>query len=468
MKRNSIILLITLLFFVLFPWMTTQAGKKIFLMADPHVMNPSLVDSPDNLAWQAYLANSKKMDDLSAPVMDRMTQLIISERPDLLLIAGDLTKDAEIESHDYITNKLTEIKEAGIPICVIPGNHDYSYQGESQVYRNNTSTHTKTVNKNLIPERYKDFGYGAGTEIHESTLSYATQLWPGLTLIGIDTGQTAKIEEDAVTWVCKKAIEAKKKGDQVIVMMHHSLMPHIYWQQTIHANSVIEDHENIRDQLMAAGVKVVLSAHYHVSDITRYTDAGGQEIYDICTGSSISYPCDYRILTFDDQFKTLQISTKSLTDLEGYEDFPSYAQDRLHTAVKTWTVKRFSGLGLENIGQLLADVVADIFIIHAEGNEPQNPESEGIAESLDTFPLMGIFGETMLSILGDYPSREEIENVVNDRTLTITMPEVPTAIRNVTAEQQTNGPWYTLQGIRLTGEPTQPGLYLHNGKVQIK
>lgn len=468
MKRNRIISLIILLLLILFPGLPTQAGKKIILLADPHVMDPSLVDSPDNQAWQAYLADSKKMVDLSAPIMDRMTQVIINEQPDLLLIPGDLTKDAEIESHNYIIKKLTEIKEAGISICVIPGNHDYSYQGESQVYRDNTSTHTKTVNKDLIPERYKDFGYGVGTEIHSSSLSYVTELWPGLTLIGIGTGQTAKIEDEAVTWICQKALETKKKGNQVIVMMHHALLPHIFRQEAIHANSVIENHETVRDQLMAAGVKVVLTGHYHVSDITRYTDAGGQELYDICTGSPISYPCDYRILTFDDQFKILQISTKSLTELEGYEDFPSYAEDRLRTAVKTWTIKRSSEIGQEILAQLMANVVADIFIIHAEGNEPQNPDSEGIAKTLSTFSLMGLLGDTMLSILGDYPSPDETENVVDDRTLTITMPEIPTAIRNVTAEQQPDNVWYSLQGIRLTGEPTQPGLYLHNGKVHIK
>ena len=315
---------------------------------------------------------------------------------------------------------------------------------------------------------YADYGYGATSVFDGVSMTYSCEPVSGLVVIGINSGKNASIATETLHWVCQQASAATSAGKKVIVMMHHALLPHIFRQEAIHANSVIENHETVRDQLMAADVKVVLTGHYHVSDITRYTDAGGQELYDICTGSPISYPCDYRILTFDDQFKTLQISTKSLTELEGYEDFPSYAEDRLRTAVKTWTIKRSSEIGQEILAQLMANVVADIFIIHAEGNEPQNPDSEGIAKTLSTFSLMGLLGDTMLSILGDYHSPDETENVVNDRTLTITMPEMPTAIRNVTAEQQPDNVWYSLQGIRLTGEPTQPGLYLHNGKVHIK
>ena len=127
-------------------------------------------------------------------------------------------------------------------------------------------------------------------------------------LIGIDSGQTATVDEDAVTWACTKAKEAKDKGQQVIAMMHHALLPHIYAQELIHMNSVVSNNEEIRDQLMAAGIKVMLTGHYHISDITRYTNPQGQEIYDVCTGSPIAYPCDYRVLTFNDDFSRLKIS----------------------------------------------------------------------------------------------------------------------------------------------------------------
>lgn len=447
---------------------SATADKKIYLLSDIHVMSPELLDSPDNQAWQAYLADSKKMVDLSMPIFNQLCRQIIAEKPDLLLISGDLTKDAEKASHEHVINKLTEIEAAGIPVFVIPGNHDRDWQPDGKIYQNNTTEDAKLLSSKRLPEHYRDFGYGESSELHSTTLTYATEIWPGLTLIGIDSGQTADVDADAVTWVCQKAKEAKDKGQQVIAMMHHALLPHIYEQELIHVNSVISNNEEIRDQLMAAGVKVILTGHYHISDITRYANPQGQEIYDVCTGSPIAYPCDYRVLTFNDDFSRLKISTKSVTEIDDVPNFKDYAKGRLHKAVETWAAKRFTFSEIGFINALAASIVADIFIIHAEGNEPQSDSSSLMSQFASIAPEG--FNEIVQSMLGDYPSPEEKDNVVDDRELTITMPILPTAIRQAATTPETDHPvWYTLQGVRLDGVPTTSGIYLQNNrKVIIK
>jgi 3',5'-cyclic AMP phosphodiesterase CpdA len=447
---------------------SATADKKIYLLSDIHVMSPELLDSPDNAAWQAYLSESKKMVDLSVPIFNKLCSQIIADKPDLLLIAGDMTKDAEKASHEYVINKLTEIEASGIPVFVIPGNHDRDWQADGKVYQNNTAEDAKLLSSKRFPLRYEHFGYGEGSDLHGTTLTYATELWPGLTLIGIDTGQTATIDADAVTWARKKANEAKNKGQQVIVMMHHALLPHIYGQAFIHASSVVANNEEIRDQLMAAGIKVVLTGHYHVSDITRYTNPQGQEIYDICTGSPISYPCDYRILTFNHDFSELKIATKSVTEINEVPNFKDYAKGRLHDAVKIWAGKRIAFSEIGFINELVAGYVADVFVIHAEGNEPQSDNTTLVSQLAAFAP--DIFNEVILSMLGDYPSPEEKDNVVDDRELTITMPALPTAIRQLPTTPVADHPvWYTLQGVRLNSAPTLPGIYLKNGqKVIVK
>lgn len=442
------------------------SDKKIYTLSDVHVMSPLLLDSPDNLAWQEYLADSKIMMDYSKPVFDKLCSQIITDKPDLLLIVGDMTKDGEIESHEYVINKLTEIESAGIPVFVIPGNHDRGWQQNAKIYRNNIAEDTKYTSMSRFSNYYKDFGYGEGSELHGTTLTYATEIWPGLTLIGIDSGQTAAVDEDAVTWACTKAKEAKDKGQQVIAMMHHALLPHIYAQELIHVNSVVSNNEEIRDQLMAAGVKVMLTGHYHISDITRYTNPQGQEIYDVCTGSPIAYPCDYRVLTFNDDFSRLKISTKSVTEINEVPNFNDYAKGRLHKAVETWAAKRFTFSEIGFINALAASIVADIFIIHAEGNEPQSDNSALMSQFASIAPEG--FNEVIQSMLGDYPSPEEKDNVVDDRELTITMPAIPTAIRQLPTTPVADQPvWYTLQGVRLNSTPTLPGIYLKNGQKVI-
>ena len=462
------------------------ADKKIYLLSDIHVMAPSLLDSQDNAVWKAYLAENKKMQDLSVSVFDLLVERIKADKPDLLFISGDLTKDAEYESHKYVVDKLADIEAAGIRVFVIPGNHDRFYQEGACRYADNSSTEVASMTQDDFQAYYEPYGYGETSELHGSTLTYAVDLYAGLTLIGIDTGQFAIIDEGAVAWACQKAAAARDRGQQVIVMMHHTLIPHFYDQESFHPLSVVRDNERIRDQLMEAGVKVVLTGHYHVSDIMRYVNSQGQEIYDICTGSPISYPCDYRVLSFDDQFTRLSIATSSISSFPGfYEgDFPPYAKSRLQETVAVWGEKKLSErISNQLVLSLANQFVTSAFVIHAEGNEPQNPDTEATLDQFETVETLGrilagnssLFqtieevGQSVKSILGDYPSDDDRYNVVDDRQLSITMPSVPSAIRQVTADEAASDDWHTLQGVRLSSRPSSPGIYLHGGqKVLVK
>jgi Predicted phosphohydrolases len=107
---------------LLFLCLTIQikADKTIYLLADTHVMSPSLLDSSDNTAWQEYLAEHRNMQDLSVPIYNQLIEQIITDHPDALLICGDLTKDGETASHEYVLERLRKVEAAGIPVFVIP------------------------------------------------------------------------------------------------------------------------------------------------------------------------------------------------------------------------------------------------------------------------------------------------------------------------------------------------------------
>ena len=477
MLRNLSIRIAALL--MLLMAVQAQADKTIYLLADIHVMSPSLLDSNDNIAWQKDLADQRKMQDLSAVVFNQIIEQTITDHPDALLICGDLTKDGEKASHDYVIERLRKVKEAGIPVYVIPGNHDHGEKEECRKYADNTYTPAEGgYTEAQFRTAYQEFGYGEGSELYEGSLCYATELFPGLTLIGIDTDVIAHVRSKAIKWVSQKAKEAHEQGNQVICMAHNSLIPHFYGQESFMPLSVIDNHEILRDSLMNAGVKVVFTGHYHISDNTRYTDSEGREIYDICTGSPISYPCDYRKLVFDDQFQQLKISTKSITSLEGYDDFPAYAKGRLQDAFQRWADNWFEEHHIsELVSEAMAPSIAQAFIIHAEGNEPSNPATAETVQIFDDIlafvPL--IMGDaskitevclSIKSMLGDYPSEEESDHVVDDRQLTITLYGDPSAIRS---HRMTPGDdvWYTLQGQRLSTKPVKSGAYIHNGKIMI-
>lgn len=488
---KTTILINTILLLCLISTDICSANKKICVLADMHVMAPSLIDDQNNKEWKEYLKTCKSMVDLSVPIFDAIINNIIQERPDLLLIVGDLTKDSEIESHEYVLNKLTKIKQSGIPVYVIPGNHDRGWMQRALIYQNDTCTTAETIDNDGFETMYVDYGYGSDTERYGSTLNYLVEPFSGLTVIGIDSGIWSTFREGSIDWACEKAKAAQAKGNQVLVMMHHMLMPHYYYQNNIFELSVPTDYSDIRDKFIQAGIKIVLTGHSHTSDITRYTDASGREIYDVCTGSPISYPCDYRILTFNDTFSTLSIKTKSLTTLNGFDDFPSYAKERLKESVKNWTQNWMAGkTGIDYIEDeefgsnslminAISQALSNSFTIHAEGNEPENPDSKEavlIFEDLLYYMKNRNFSNaeiienislSMKSILGDYPSENDKYNIVNDRTLTIQMPSLVDGIKEIKYKNPKESLWYTLEGIQLSEKPRHPGMYIYQGRKHM-
>lgn len=493
MRQTKIVIITIVLISLCFISTTTQAiSKKICVLADIHIMAPSLIDDQSNKEWQKYLKTCKTMQDLSIPIFDAVENSILLDKPDLLLIVGDLTKDSEVESHKYILKKLTKIKNSGIPIYVIPGNHDRGWMPRAFKYRNDTCTVAETIDNDGFGELYADYGYGSDTERYGSTLNYMVEPFPGLTIFGVDSGIWCTFREGSIDWVCQKAKEAQSKGNQVLVMIHHMIMPHYYYQNNIFELSIPTDYPEIREKFMKAGIKVILSGHSHTSDITRYTDSSGKEIYDVCTGSPLSYPCDYRMLTFDNNFSKLTITTKSITNLPGYSDFPAYAKERLKESVKNWTQNWMSektGIEYEEdeeegnnnlLISVTSQALSNSFTIHAEGNEPANPEStEAVMifddllryiknHNLSNEEIIENISLSMKSVLGDYPSETDKYNVVNDRMLTIQMPNLTNGIEKATANES-NASWYTLQGIRLSAPPTHSGIYIQQGKkIYIK
>ena len=122
MNMKRVLLLITLLVGI---WcgVGAQTQKKIVVLSDPHVMAPSLLVS-EGTAWTNYLNRERKMVDNSQQLYDEMMTRIMTTSPDLVLITGDLTKDGEQVSHEYVISKLDKLRASGIQVLVIPGNHD--------------------------------------------------------------------------------------------------------------------------------------------------------------------------------------------------------------------------------------------------------------------------------------------------------------------------------------------------------
>lgn len=402
---------------------------KIVVLSDPHVMAPELLVS-NGYAWTKYMNGQRKMVDYSQVLFDEMVIRLKDDiKPDLVLITGDLTKDGERLSHEYVKGKLDELRASGIRTLVIPGNHDRGGSIDAVVYDNILTYPAEVATDEWFATQYADYGYGESSEREATTLTYACEPVSNLVVIGIDSGIEGTLSAQTLSWVVDKAKAATASGKRVIAMMHHPLIPHVTNAESLVPTYVVSNHDYIRNALIDAGIKVIFTGHFHTSDIAKdYNDEITKEIFDVNTGSLISYPCDYREVTISDDLMQLSLTTGHITSLTGDDNFSSdLSKARLHSSVKKMVKEKMeakAGIAAKLMAatiESMATLVADAFIVHAEGNEA-DVDTEAIMKGLSpAFIMMSGTEDMCRSMLKDKAPYgiEGRENVTNDLILSI-------------------------------------------------
>ena len=355
----------------------TLGQTKIAVISDAHVISEELAEN--GAAWETTVSGSRKLLDYSKEVFDVLMAKFASEKPDILLISGDLTEDGGLKSHEYVAGELAKLEAAGVKVYVIPGNHDIG----------------TSLSESSFAEKYHAFGYDEGYEKDANSLSYACEPVPGLVLIGIDSHSGA-LTGGTLNWVCAQAEKAREAGKQVIAMMHHPLFPHISGAEIFVESYAISDFETVRNRLADAGIRVILTGHFHVTDNAKDWNADKTaEIYDLNTGSTVSYPCDYRMLTLTlaGDNPSLRVKREKVTEVPSNADFQTLAENRLRASVenkaKSEISKKISSstnplakFVSEEVQNKLAQLAGSVFIVHAEGDEDQSEEATNLKNEL--------------------------------------------------------------------------------------
>ncbi|KAB8332056.1 metallophosphoesterase [Scytonema tolypothrichoides VB-61278] len=209
-------------------------------------------------------------------VLEHLTQLNI----DFLLLPGDLTQHGEPENHAWLQERLAQLP---FPTYVIPGNHDVPV----------VKANEQSIAALDFPHYYRKFGYEDTDELY-----YTCQLLPGVRLIGLNSNcfddqgqQVGRLDTQQLRWL--EEVLAGAADDFVLVMVHHNVVEHLP-NQSRHpmANRyMLGNAPELLQILKRYGVRLVFTGHLHIQDVA---DSDG--VYDITTGSLVSYPHPYRIL----------------------------------------------------------------------------------------------------------------------------------------------------------------------------
>lgn len=324
--------------------------KDVLVMSDIHVMSPELLIK-EGSAFDKYLASDRKLLAESKDIYYTMIDTILARKPELVLIPGDLTKDGEKLSHQLVAEQLQRLKKAGIQTLVVPGNHDVN-NPHAYVFDGDQTRYAETVSDEEFAEIYSDFGYGSKAQRDPQSLSYAIKALKDVVVIGIDACKydentfvsqgaekdvcvtSGRIKPETLEWIEKQAQQARDNGKQVLALMHHNLVEHFNGQASIASPYVVDDAAKVRETLMNAGVHTVFTGHFHIQDIAKdYNETKTDSIYDISTGSTVTYPCPFRLVRLNDDNTVMDLQGKLLksVELNGklQADFGAYAQQKL-------------------------------------------------------------------------------------------------------------------------------------------
>ena len=376
---------------------------KIAVISDIHYMDPSLLIA-DGSAFQTYLAFDPKLLQFSAPIFMTAISKIQREKPDIVMIPGDLTKDGEKVSHEAVATILQQLTDNGIKVYVIPGNHDIN-NPEAASYDGDNESSVPTIQKNDFSMIYGGFGYNDAIYRDENSLSYICQPYSNLWILGIDDCKSEDntnleivsglIKPGTMTWMEEKLRYAKENNITVLSMMHHGIMEHYMGEQQLDYGYVTDNYLEDGPRLLAAGLKVMFTGHYHANDIAMIGSEAGDVLFDIETGSLVTPPSPFRIITLSDN--GMDINTKRITSINctipmGFS-FTRYSDQFLSNHLDGYFTAYLNGIyGVpEDVAAYIAPQFRNAMMAHYAGDEKITPKEQAADNWIgsNVSPLLG-------------------------------------------------------------------------------
>lgn len=248
---------------------------RFAIVSDPHIaLTHTIWDHPSRF----------HLVEISIPALEAVFERLSHLNLDFLLVPGDLTQHGEPENHAWLAQRLAQLP---YPAYVIPGNHD-------AVEREATA---KTIGLADFPRYYEKFGYTDPNRPY-----YTCEVVPGVRLIGLNSNgfdaegkqlRSGYLDSVQLQWLSQVLADAQ--DEMVIVMLHHNVLEHLPGQKhnSLGQRYMLQNAAELLPLLRQAGVQLLFTGHLHVQDVAHQ-----QGLYEITTGSLVSYPHPYRILEF--------------------------------------------------------------------------------------------------------------------------------------------------------------------------
>ena len=311
------------------------------------------------------------------PLMDQIENLtevladqVIEANPDALILCGDNSNSGRASDVRALTDILRRIREAGIPVIAVPGNHDFDLSSAED--------YAAAYGFLCDPEEWD-----------EASLSYMLHIGP-LRVLAMDDssatgGRYGWFSPVTLTWLQQQLKAARDEGENVLFLSHHTVLPG--GAEAVNSSYLIRN-TNLAALLEASGVLLCLSGHRHSQEIL--TDG---RLYEIVSSMLVGYPhqigslsigegeLDYRTIPLDFSHAAEELSVALQREQEQQEDSMAVV-DRVDPS------RQFSQREREDAARLFS-----LFMNHAGEGSLANVQAEILADpGYEAF--MHVFAET--------------------------------------------------------------------------
>lgn len=292
-------------------------ARTLIVATDLHYLAPELTDHGPFFEQLISHSDGKTMA-YSEELVEAFVAQVISRQPDALILSGDLTFNGERASHEALARKLARVTAAGIPVLVIPGNHDLNSRSAVR-FAGEGYERVDGVTAADFSALYGAFGYDAALSCDRASLSYVAEPVQGLRVLMVDVNGVSsqgKVEARTLAWVEEQLAQAKRDGCRVVAVSHQNLIDH---SSMISAGFTIANAGALLARYADAPVLCNLSGHIHMQHMGR----SGSGLWDIATSSLAVSPNQYGVLTLTEgglTYRTETVDVSAWAAAQGLDD----------------------------------------------------------------------------------------------------------------------------------------------------
>jgi len=349
------------------------------VFSDPHYHDASL--GTRGAAFEKYLADDRKLLRLSGELLDAGIAMMGAEQADFIIVAGDLTKDGERINHEKVKAKLDILAKRMKKIYVVPGNHDIR-NGDAVRYRGDAVEPVDSIGPEDFRTIYASYGYTGPIAADKSSLSYVVEPVKGLWVLALDSclwrdnkpGKHAhtggEFSTATLQWLEDVLMKAKKEKKSLMAFMHHGVLEHYPTNEKFYGEYLVNHFEHIAALFAVYGVKLVFTGHFHAQDITMKKDGAGRFVFDIETGSFVTFPCPYRVVTIGPG-QTARVESRFISSIASMKKgFRKHADDYVFNGTIKLADDALQGYKVAaKDRKLLSPEISRAYVVHLTGDE---------------------------------------------------------------------------------------------------